>query len=82
MDVSTRSIDSALGAWSQGVYVSVPDPDAHYEQAVRAGAEIVIAPHDTSYDSREYAARDPEGNLWCFGSYVPEVAEPEGAGAA
>ena len=38
-----------LGAVNQGVYVIVDsDIDAHYERAVRAGAEVVRAPHDTT----------------------------------
>jgi uncharacterized glyoxalase superfamily protein PhnB len=26
---------------------------------------------DQEYGSRDYAARDPEGNVWCFGTYRP-----------
>jgi uncharacterized glyoxalase superfamily protein PhnB len=26
---------------------------------------------DMDYGSREYSARDPEGNLWSFGTYDP-----------
>lgn len=64
-----------LGAVSQGVYVIVEDGiDAHYGRAKAAGAEIVREPNDTDYDSREYMARDPEGNLWSFGTYVPAQA--------
>jgi uncharacterized glyoxalase superfamily protein PhnB len=54
-----------------GVYVVVPDVDAHHAQAKAAGAEIVIAPRDTDYGAREYSARDLEGNLWSFGTYEP-----------
>jgi uncharacterized glyoxalase superfamily protein PhnB len=61
-----------LGAVNQGVYVIVDDGiDAHHERALRAGAEIVREPNDTEYDSREYMARDLEGNLWSFGTYRP-----------
>jgi uncharacterized glyoxalase superfamily protein PhnB len=28
---------------------------------------------DQDYGSREYAARDPEGNVWCFGTYRPDA---------
>jgi uncharacterized glyoxalase superfamily protein PhnB len=52
-------------------YVVVDDPDARYEQAVAAGAEIVRELNDTDYGSREFAARDPEGNVWSFGTYRP-----------
>jgi uncharacterized glyoxalase superfamily protein PhnB len=54
-----------------GVYVVVDDPDAHHAGAVRAGAEIVMGLTDRDYGSREYSARDPEGNLWCFGLRSP-----------
>jgi len=29
----------------------------------------VSEPHDTDYGARECALRDPEGNLWSFGTY-------------
>lgn len=53
------------------LYMVVGDPDAHCERARAAGAEIVRAPQDTDYGSREYSARDPEGNVWSFGTYQP-----------
>lgn len=56
---------------SSVVYVAVDDPDAHHDRAVGAGAEVVMELTDQDYGSREYAARDPEGNLWCFGTYRP-----------
>ena len=54
-----------------GLYVHVDDIDQHYARAKQAGAEIVIELRDTEYGSREYSARDPEGNLWSFGTYQP-----------
>jgi len=57
---------------SQGVYVTVDDPDGHCAQAKAAGAEITREPEDTSYGSREYSARDPDGHEWSFGTYRPE----------
>ena len=53
------------------IYLAVDDPDAHHDRAVAAGAEIVMPLTDQDYGSREYAARDPEGNVWCFGTYRP-----------
>jgi uncharacterized glyoxalase superfamily protein PhnB len=53
------------------LYLVVDDPDAHHERASAAGAEIVRAPQDTDYGAREYSARDPEGNVWSFGTYQP-----------
>jgi uncharacterized glyoxalase superfamily protein PhnB len=53
------------------LYVAVEDADAHHARAVAAGADVVRPLEDTDYGSRDYAARDPEGNLWSFGTYRP-----------
>ncbi|HEV3166170.1 MAG TPA: VOC family protein [Isosphaeraceae bacterium] len=55
-----------------GIYGYVADVDAHYQRARAAGAEILAEPHDTDYDSREYSAKDLDGNHWSFGTYRPE----------
>lgn len=60
------------------LYAVVPDPDAHHARAVAAGARVVRDLEDMSYGSREYSVRDPEGNLWSFGTYDPS-AEPSDA---
>lgn len=56
------------------LYVVVDDPDAHHERAVAAGATVVRPLEDMEYGSREYSVRDPEGNLWSFGTYDPYAA--------
>jgi uncharacterized glyoxalase superfamily protein PhnB len=60
--------DRAGNGWT---YVAVEDADAHCAQARSAGAEIVREPEDQDYGSRDYTARDFEGNLWSFGTYRP-----------
>jgi uncharacterized glyoxalase superfamily protein PhnB len=55
-----------------GAYVVTDQPDALYERARKAGAQITAEPHDTDYGSRDFAARDPEGNRWSFGTYRGE----------
>jgi uncharacterized glyoxalase superfamily protein PhnB len=52
-------------------YLALDDPDAHHARAVGAGAEIIQNLVDQDYGSREYAALDPEGNVWSFGTYRP-----------
>lgn len=52
-------------------YIVVPDADAHYARAKAAGAEIVFDIKDEDYGGRGYAARDPEGQVWNFGTYDP-----------
>ncbi|MBW5485797.1 VOC family protein [Streptomyces bambusae] len=54
-----------------GVYVVVEDVDAHHRRAVEHGVEIVMPPTDQDYGSRDYMARDGEGNIWSFGTYTP-----------
>jgi uncharacterized glyoxalase superfamily protein PhnB len=51
------------------VYVAVDEVDPLHDRAKAAGAEIVMAPADQDYGSRDFAARDPEGNIWSFGTY-------------
>ena len=58
------------------VYVVVEGPgdiDAMHDRAAAAGAEIVLPPTDQDYGSRDFAARDPHGNVWSFGTYRPAV---------
>ena len=57
-------------------YVVVEDVDAHYARAKEAGAEIVYELTDQDYGSRDYSARDPEGNHWSFGTYHPSLDGP------
>ena len=56
---------------SQSPYIIVADVDAHHAAAVAAGAQVVMAPKSEDYGGRGYSCRDPEGNLWNFGSYDP-----------
>jgi uncharacterized glyoxalase superfamily protein PhnB len=58
-------------AATTSIYVVVDDPDGHHDRAKAAGAEIHRELTDQDYGSREYSARDLEGNLWSFGTYDP-----------
>lgn len=63
------------GSWfdtgPSSVYIALDEVDAMHERAVAAGAEILMPPTDQDYGSRDFVARDHEGNLWCFGTYKP-----------
>jgi uncharacterized glyoxalase superfamily protein PhnB len=52
-----------------GAYVVTDDPDGVYRRAVDAGAVVVRELVDEDYGSRGFTVRDPEGNLWSFGTY-------------
>jgi uncharacterized glyoxalase superfamily protein PhnB len=56
---------------TQWIYVAVENADAAFERATAAGAEVVMPLTDLEYGSRDFAVRDPEGNLWSFGTYSP-----------
>ena len=69
-----------LGAHEEGsmfdtgpavVYISLDEVDSMHERAMASGAEILMAPTDQSYGSRDFVAKDHEGNVWCFGTYQP-----------
>ena len=62
-----------LDGMNQCIYVCLDEVDAHYTRAKAAGAEIMQEIEDTHYGSRGYMARDPEGHVWYFGTYLPET---------
>jgi uncharacterized glyoxalase superfamily protein PhnB len=62
---------AAGGIGTQSPYIIIDDVDAHYQNAVSSGAEIVMEPEDQDYGGRSYSCRDPEGHIWNFGSYNP-----------
>jgi uncharacterized glyoxalase superfamily protein PhnB len=50
-------------------YVVTDAPDALFDRATAAGAEVVRGLRNEDYGSRGFTVRDPEGNLWSFGTY-------------
>lgn len=66
-------VHGEMRAGTGACYVISDDVDEIYERATEAGAEIVEPPHETAFGSgvatRAFSARDPEGNLWTFGTY-------------
>jgi uncharacterized glyoxalase superfamily protein PhnB len=59
----------------KSLYVAVDDVDALFERVRKAGAAIEQGLTDRDYGSREFICRDPEGNVWCFGTYWPKAHE-------
>lgn len=57
----------------KSVYVSVDDVDRLYERVQASGVAIEEPPTDRDYGSREFVCRDPEGNIWSFGTYWPKA---------
>ena len=63
----------ADGVPNQSIYVVIEDADALFVRAVAAGATIVMDLRDTDYGSRDFTCRDPEGHVWNFGTYAPDL---------
>jgi uncharacterized glyoxalase superfamily protein PhnB len=61
----------SLPAGDRLLYCAIDDVDGLYERVRDAGGEIALEITDTDYGSRDFTVRDPEGNLWAFGTYRP-----------
>jgi PhnB protein len=55
------------------IYVYVPDVDAVYERALRAGAKMVQEPKDQPYGDRNAWVKDPFGNTWFIATHVKDM---------
>ena len=63
-----------LGAETRSAYIVVADADAVYARAQAAGGTVVRPLQNTSYGSREFSVKDPEGHSWSVGTYDPWAA--------
>ncbi|MDP7068161.1 MAG: hypothetical protein QF637_11100 [Acidimicrobiales bacterium] len=54
------------------VYIATGEPDALFERAVQADAEIIRGLTEEGYGSRGPTAIVPEGNMWSFRTYASE----------
>lgn len=70
-DELMKQPDEIGGAETQSCYFIVEDADAHFAQATRHGAEIVLELQNFEHGGRGYLCRDPEGHLWSFGTFSP-----------
>ena len=74
-DAYGAMVGNRAGRRTDALYLAVADADALHERVRESGCTIETAPHDTPYGSRDFAFRDPEGNLWSIGTYWPKVGE-------
>ena len=63
---------SRLPTSCASVYVVTADPHAVYAKAMAAGAVVVREMRDEDYGSTGFSVRDPEDNIWSFGTYRGE----------
>jgi uncharacterized glyoxalase superfamily protein PhnB len=64
-------LPARLGGTTISPYVVTDDVDGLCERARAAGAVICMEPTQQPYGARDFICRDPEGHLWCFGTYRP-----------
>lgn len=74
-DVYGRLVGEPDGKGGKSIYVAAGDVDALFKRMKKAGATIVEEPADRHYGNREFICRDPEGNVWSFGTYWPKAYE-------
>jgi PhnB protein len=56
-----------------GMHLYVPNTDALYERAVKAGASSVRTPEDTNYGDRSAIVKDAFGNSWFIATHIKDV---------
>ena len=70
---ATLEIDEAHGEFQPmpcHLHVYVPDTDAVYAQALRAGATSIETPQDKPYGDRSAGVKDAWGNSWFIATYL------------
>jgi PhnB protein len=64
-------------ATSDMLYLYVPNVDAVYQKALKAGGTSLMEPADQFYGDRSGGVMDPAGNRWHIGTHVEDVSPAE-----
>ena len=59
------------------LYLYVPDVDAAYQRAIKAGATSIMEPADQFYGDRSGGVKDPSGNSWFVATHKEDIAPQE-----
>jgi len=70
-----------LGGTAVTLFRYVENCDAAFDQAVKAGAEVVMPPEDMFWGDRYAVVKDPFGHMWSFGQHLRDVDPSEYAEA-
>lgn len=67
-----HSVFASRPVGGESLYVITADPMAVYARCQAAGSEVALEPMAPDYDpdGLVFTIRDPEGNLWSFGTYA------------
>lgn len=66
-----------FGGTGSSIHLHVEDVDRMTQQAVDAGAKLVMEPKDQFYGERAAKILDPFGHEWLLGSQIEEVTPEE-----
>lgn len=67
----------AFGGSGSSIHLHVDDVDTLTEQAVAAGAKLLMEPKDQFYGERSSKVLDPFGHEWLLGSQIEDVSPEE-----
>lgn len=70
-----RMIGSSGVRRTNSIYVAVDDSEGLFDRVKASGVTIEKPLHTTGHGSRDFICRDPDGNLWTYGTYWPKVGE-------
>ena len=70
------------GGTSVTLHLYVPDADAFFEKAIKAGAEVVMLLGDAFWGDRYGQLKDPFGHVWSVATHVKDLTPEEIAEAA
>jgi PhnB protein len=59
------------------IYIYIPDVDAAYQRAIKAGATSLMEPANQFYGDRNAGVRDSAGNMWWIAVHVEDVSPEE-----
>lgn len=67
----------SLGGTPSGFMIYVPDADAAFTQALKAGARVEKPVENQFWGDRTGSVIDPFGHKWTLGTHVEDVSEGE-----
>lgn len=73
---SVVMLAQAYAEWTSkpaAFYMYVPDVDAAYKQALKAGGVSTAEPEDKPYGDRTAGVRDPSGIDWWIGTRIKDI---------
>lgn len=68
---------AAFGGVGSSIHLHVADVDAITQQAIDAGARLLMPPTDQFHGERSSKVVDPFGHEWLLGSSIEEVSREE-----